>query len=67
MSVIKKKTGRFKYYFLRWVTHWIQIVEGVCGVVSLGFFNPIWSLRALSWELDAADACTPRINGDKTL
>jgi len=30
----------FTYYFLRWLTGFCEVVDGVLTVCTLGFFNP---------------------------
>ncbi len=34
-----------KIKFLRWVMGWAQILEGICAVLTLGFWTPALSLR----------------------
>lgn len=40
-----------KYYFWRWLTCFCEIIDGLCGVVTGGFWSPKLNLKAWNWWL----------------
>ena len=40
----------FMYYFLRWVTGFCDIIDGICVVISLGFYNPLLSFNMVFYS-----------------
>lgn len=40
-----KQTYSFRWYLVRWLCQFVDIVEGIIGVLSLGFVRPNWSLN----------------------
>jgi hypothetical protein len=41
-----------KWYFLRWIRGPINIIQGIAQTLTLGFFEPSWSLKAEAAFLD---------------
>ena len=45
----------FKWYWLRWVAGWGELLSGLATVVSLGFWMPAWTLHTDNWFLSCAE------------
>jgi hypothetical protein len=43
------------WHFLRWLQGPCMIVDGLCLVLSFGFYCPETSLRAMTWYLDYSE------------
>lgn len=39
-----------KHRVYLWVSAWLQIVDGIVGVVTLGFYNPNLTMKHLFWH-----------------
>lgn len=35
------------YYLIRWLVCWVKIIDGVLGVMTLGFFRPNLSFKLI--------------------
>lgn len=38
-----------------WLRSWVSLAEGIAGIISLGWWQPPWLLRAEGWFLDTAE------------
>jgi hypothetical protein len=41
-----------KFYWMRWVVQWAELIDAFVGVLTLGFVSDWLSLSAESWFLD---------------
>lgn len=41
----------FRYYFMRWIGHWLDIVDGLCGLMTLGLWCPYLSFWLVQKEV----------------
>lgn len=42
----------FKWYFLRWVCSVAELGSGFVGIVTLGFYKPLWVIKTECWFMD---------------
>ncbi len=40
----------FWYYFLRWVGGFCDIIDGICIILTLGFYNPMLSFKMVFYS-----------------
>jgi len=40
----------FWYYVLRWIGGWCDIIDGICRVISLGFWSPTLSFKMVIYS-----------------
>lgn len=40
------------YFLLRWLCGWGDLLQGICEVLSLGYWNPAFSLYTDNWFLN---------------
>lgn len=38
------------YYFLRWISGFCDIIDGICVVASLGFYSPMLSYKIVFYS-----------------
>lgn len=51
----RRSITTLKWYFLRWLTYAAEAVNGLLGVVSLGFWDSGVALRGITRFLDYAE------------
>jgi len=40
----------FIYYFLRWFRGLLEIIDGLCMLISLGFYRPNLSMKVVIYD-----------------
>ncbi len=40
----------FIYYLIRWITGFCDIIDGVCVILSFGFYNPLLSFKVVCYS-----------------
>jgi len=50
-------------HFLLWVAWWVGLAECIAAIVTLGFFQPTWHLKYLSWCMTYLSGLRGEVNG----
>lgn len=35
---------------MRWIRYWIELVESIIGIGTLGAYHPWWSFHFMAWD-----------------
>ena len=38
--------AKWKIWFRLWVIHWVKLIESLAGILSLGFWHPMWFVES---------------------
>lgn len=50
-----RRRAEMKMRTALWLRSWVSLAEGIAGIISLGWWQPPWLLRAEGWFLDTAE------------
>lgn len=41
-----------RFHVARWAVAWVDLIQALAEILSLGFWQPMWSFKVQGWFID---------------